>query len=51
MAGVLYQQFKHGEEVTRSTLYRLLFNSGFVGLALLAILAVIGLLLFTQNAS
>jgi hypothetical protein len=49
MAGVLYHRFKHGEEVTRTTLYRLLFNSGLAGLALLALL-VICLLFLSQNA-
>jgi hypothetical protein len=48
MAGVLYQRFKHGEEATRTTLYRLLFNSGLVGLALLALL-VVCLLFLSQN--
>ena len=50
MAGVLYQRFKHGEEVTRTTLYRLLFNSGLVGLALLVLL-VVCMLFVSQNAS
>jgi hypothetical protein len=38
MAGVLYHRIKHGEDVTRGMLYRLLFNSGLVGLSLLVVL-------------
>jgi hypothetical protein len=49
MSEVLYQRFKHGEEETRSALYRFLFNSGLVGLAVVALLAVC-LVLISKNA-
>jgi len=45
MTGVLYHRIKHGEDVTRSMLYQLIFNSGFVGLSLLIILVACILLL------
>jgi hypothetical protein len=45
MAGVLYHRIKHGEDLTRSMVYRLLVNSGFVGLSLLVVLAACLLLL------
>jgi len=48
MAGVLYHRIKHGEDVTRSMLYRLLLNSGLVGLSLLVLL-VACLLLMSQS--
>jgi len=48
MAGILYHRIKHGEDVTRSMLYQLLFNSGFVGLTLLLLLA-LSLLFLSHN--
>jgi len=48
MAGVLYHRIKHGEDVTRSMLYRLLFNSGLVGLSLLVLL--VACLLFLSQS-
>jgi hypothetical protein len=50
MAGILYHRIRHAEEVTRTTMYRFLFNSGLVGLAFLALLAVC-LLFLSQRAS
>lgn len=38
MAGVLYHRIKQGEDVTRGMLYRLVLNSGLVGLSLLVVL-------------
>jgi len=47
MAGVLYHRIKHGEDLTRSMLYRLLLNSGLVGLSLLVVL--VACLLFVSQ--
>jgi hypothetical protein len=38
MSGVLHQRFRHGEDVTLKTAYRLLYNSGFLALAFLTLL-------------
>jgi len=48
MAGGLYHRIKHGEDVTRSMLYRLLLNSGLVGLSLLVVL--VACLLFMSQS-
>ncbi len=48
MAGVLHDHMKHGEDVTRGMLYRLLLNSGLVGLFLFV--TVICLLLLARSA-
>ena len=49
MAGVLYHRIKHSEDLARSVLYRLLLNSGLLGLALF-LLIVLCLLVLTQTA-
>jgi hypothetical protein len=45
MSGVLHDRLRHGEDATLKTVYRLLYNSGFLALAFLAILVVCMLLL------
>jgi len=50
MVEVLSHRLKHGEDATRAAMYRLLFNSGLMSLALLALLAICLLFVMTQNA-